>query len=37
MFHFYNPWKRQKVLMFSGGMEMEYWLDMVNYHNDRKK
>ena len=31
MFHFYTPWKRQKIrgsLMFSGGIEMEHWLKM---------
>ena len=30
-FHFYSPWKRQKTrsfLTFSGGIEMEHWLDM---------
>ena len=31
MFHFYNPWKRQKTygfLKFSGGIEMEHWTKM---------
>ena len=32
IFHFYTPWKHQKpsdFLMFSGGIEVEYWLTMV--------
>ena len=31
MLHSYNPWKRYKTpgfLKFSGGVEMEYWLEM---------
>ena len=31
MFHFYTPWKYQKIgsfLMFSGGIEVEHWLKM---------
>ena len=31
MFHFYTPWKRQKIsgfLTFSGGTEIENWLEM---------
>ena len=31
MFHFYTPWKRQKIvafLPFSGGIEMEHWCEM---------
>ena len=33
MFHFYTPWKRQKTfgfLAFSGGIEMEHSVKMVN-------
>ena len=26
IFHFYTPWKRQKI--FSGGIEMEHWAKM---------
>ena len=32
MFPFYTPWKRQKTfgfLTFSGGIEREYWPEMV--------
>ena len=28
MFYFYTPWKRQKILRFSGGTEMEHWAEM---------
>ena len=31
MFHFYTPWKRQKIfsfLTFLGGAEMEHWTNM---------
>ena len=31
MFHFYTPWKRQKIsgfLTFSGGTEIENWFEM---------
>ena len=33
VFHFYTPWKRQKIkgfLIFSGGIEMEIGLKWVN-------
>ena len=31
IFRFYTPWKRQKTsvfLIFSGGIEIEYWFEM---------
>ena len=31
MFHFYTPWKRQKIfgfLTFSGGIELKHWAKM---------
>ena len=28
MFHFYNPWNRQKTFGVPGGIEMELWAKM---------